>query len=262
MRTLRVASWNVNSIRVRRERLLRWLEAQQPDVVCLQELKATEAQFPFEAIRAAGYDGPVLGQKTYNGVAILARPGIALDDVRAGLGDGVDDASARLLSVRAGDTRIITVYVPNGQAVGSDKYAFKLEWFRRLRAYLEHHYRASEPLVLCGDFNVAPEPRDVDRPQEWERSVLFHPDVRAALREVTDWGLTDTFRLHHQEGGFYTWWDYRMLSFPKNDGLRLDLILATEPLAGRCRETSIDRNERKGKLASDHVPVLATFAEN
>ena len=262
MRALRVASWNVNSIRVRRERLLRWLEAQQPDVVCLQELKATEAQFPFEAVRAAGYDGPVLGQKTYNGVAILSRPGVPLEDVRTGLDDGADDPAARLLSARAGDTRIITVYVPNGQVVGSDKWAYKLEWFRRLRLYLERHHRTSEPLILCGDFNVAPEPRDVDRPQQWERSVLFHPDVRAALRGVTDWGLNDTFRLHHQEGGFYSWWDYRMLSFPKNDGLRLDLVLATAPLAGRCTETAIDRNERKGKLASDHAPVLATFAEN
>ena len=262
MSTLRVASWNVNSIRVRRERLLRWLETQRPDVLCLQELKATEAQFPFEAVRAAGYDGPVLGQKAYNGVAILARGGVALEDVREGLDDGADDPSARLLSARAGDTRIITVYVPNGQVVGSDKYAFKLEWFRRLRLYLERHHRTSEPLILCGDFNVAPEPRDVERPKEWERSVLFHVDVRAALRELMTWGLTDTFRLHHEEGGFYTWWDYRMLSFPKNDGLRLDLILATTPLAGRCTETAIHRDERKGKLASDHVPVLATFAEN
>jgi exodeoxyribonuclease III len=231
-------------------------------VVCLQELKCTDEQFPSDPVRALGYHPVLFGQKTYNGVAILARPGIALEDVRAGLDDEADDPSSRLLSARAGDTRIVTVYVPNGQVVGSEKYAYKLEWLRRLRVYLERHHRPSEPLILCGDFNVAPEPRDVDRPKEWERSVLFHPAVRAALREVTEWGLTDTFRLHHQEGGFYTWWDYRMLSFPKNDGLRLDLIFATPPLAARCTETSIDRNERKGKLASDHVPVLATFAEN
>jgi len=259
---LRVASWNVNSIRVRRERLLRWLEAHRPDVLCLQELKATEAQFPFEAVRAAGYDGPVLGQKAYNGVAILARAGLTVDDVRTGLDDEADDPSARLLSARVGPTRIVTVYVPNGQVVGSDKYVYKLEWFQRLRRYLERHHHTSEPLILCGDFNVAPEPRDVDRPREWERSVLFHPHVRAALGGVMTWGLSDTFRLHHQEGGFYSWWDYRMLSFPKNDGLRLDLILATRSLADRCTEASIHRDERKGKLASDHVPVLATFAEN
>ena len=146
--------------------------------------------------------------------------------------------------------------VGSGQAVGSDKYAFKLEWFRRLRAYLEHHYRASEPLVLCGDFNVAPEPRDVDRPQEWERSVLFHPDVRAALREVTDWGLTDTFRLHHQEGGFYTWWDYRMLAFRRNQGLRIDHILVSDALKLQVKACHIDKVPRKNERPSDHAPVV------
>lgn len=258
---LKIASWNVNSIRVRRERLLRWLETHQPDVLCLQELKATESQFPFEAVRAAGYDGAVFGQKGYNGVAILARPRFALEDVRLGLDDGAEDSAARLISARVAGTQVVTVYVPNGQVVGSEKYAYKLEWLQRLRVYLERHHRASEPLVLCGDFNVAPEPRDVEFPRQWEGSVLFHADVRVALRELMAWGLVDTFRLHHQEGGFYSWWDYRMLAFPKNDGLRLDLILATAPLAAGCTETSIERNERKGKLASDHVPVLATFAE-
>jgi len=259
---VKLASWNVNSIRVRRERLLRWLEAHRPDVMCLQELKVTESQFPMDALRAAGYDAAVFGQKGYNGVAVLSRAGLGLADVRLGLHDGVEDAAARLLSARVGHLRVITVYVPNGQVVGSEKYAYKLEWLRRLRAYLERHHRASEPLVLCGDFNVAPEPRDVQFPKLWEQSVLFHPDVRAALRQVTDWGLTDTFRLHHQEGGFYSWWDYRMLSFPKNDGLRLDLVLATEPVARSCTEASVERNERKGKLASDHVPVLATLGDS
>ncbi len=259
---MKLASWNVNSIRVRRERLLRWLDAQRPDVVCLQELKATEAQFPMDALRAAGYDVAVLGQKGYNGVAILSRAGLGLEDVRLGLDDGAEDVSARLVSARVGGLRVITVYVPNGQVVGSERYAYKLAWLRRLRAYLERHHRTSEPLVLCGDFNVAPEPRDVQFPREWEASVLFHPDVRAALRQVMDWGLADTFRLHHQEGGFYSWWDYRMLSFPKNDGLRLDLVLATEPVARSCTEASIQRDERKGKLASDHVPVLATLGDS
>jgi exodeoxyribonuclease-3 len=259
---LKLASWNVNSIRIRSDRLMRWLEAQRPDVLCLQELKATEAQFPFEALRAAGYEAAVSGQKAYNGVAILVRRGVPIEDVRLGLDDGVDDDAARLVSAQVLGVRVVTVYVPNGQVVGSDKYAYKLEWFRRLRLYLERHHRTSEPLVLCGDFNVAPETRDVERPQQWEPSVLFHADVRAALRQVTDWGLADSFRLHHKEGGFYSWWDYRKLSFPKNDGLRLDLILTTDPLTRRCTETSIDRNERKGKLASDHAPVVATFTES
>jgi len=259
---LKLASWNVNSIRVRRERLLAWLGAHRPDVLCLQELKATEAQFPFEAVREAGYEAAVAGQKAYNGVALLVRRGVPIEDVRVGLDDGVEDATARLLSAQVLGMRIVTVYVPNGQVVGSDKYAYKLEWFRRLRLYLERHHRTSEPLVLCGDFNVAPEPRDVDRPKEWERSVLFHVEVRAALQNVMAWGLSDTFRLHHKEGGFYSWWDYRMLSFPKNDGLRLDLILATSPLARQCTDASIQRDERKGKLASDHAPVLAEFTES
>ena len=259
---MKLASWNVNSIRTRGDRLLRWLEAQRPDVLCLQELKAAEAQFPFESVRAAGYEAAIFGQKAYNGVAILVREGHHLEDVLLGLDDAVDDSAARLVSARVSGTQIVTVYVPNGQVVGSDKYAYKLEWFRRLRSFLERRHRPTEPLVLCGDFNVAPEPRDVERPKEWERSVLFHPDVRAALKELMSWGLVDTFRLHHSEGGFYSWWDYRMLSFPKNDGLRLDLILATEPLAGRCTDASIDRNERKGKLPSDHAPVLATFADD
>lgn len=259
---MKLASWNVNSIRMRGDRLVRWLEAHRPDVVCLQELKATEAQFPLERIRAAGYEGAILGQKGYNGVAILGRDGYHVEDVHLGLDDAADDSAARLIAARVAGTQILTVYVPNGQAVGSEKYAYKLEWLRRLRGFLERHHRPSQPLIVCGDFNAAPEARDVERPKEWERSVLFHPDVRAALRELMGWGLVDTFRLHHAEGGFYSWWDYRMLSFPKNDGLRLDLILATEPLAARCTEASIDRDERKGKLASDHAPVLATFEDH
>ena len=258
---MKLASWNVNSIRVRRERLLRWLEAHRPDVLCLQELKVTEAQFPLEAVRAAGYEAAVLGQKGYNGVAVLARRGLPLEDVRYGLDDGVADAAARLVAATVAGIRVVTVYAPNGQVVGSEKYAYKLEWFRRLGSYLQRHHRDSEPLVLCGDFNVAPEPRDVQFPRQWEKSVLFHAEVRAALRELMAGGLEDTFRLHHEEGGRYSWWDYRMLAFPKNDGLRLDLILATEPLARRCTAAEIHRDERKGKLASDHVPVLATFTE-
>jgi len=261
MPPLKLASWNVNSIRVRRERLLRWVETHRPDVLCLQELKVTEAQFPHEAVRAAGYEPAVFGQKGYNGVAILAREGLRLEDVRFGLDDGVEDAAARLLAATVGGVRVVTVYVPNGQVVGSDKYAYKLEWFRRLRTYLERHHRPSEPLVLCGDFNVAPQPRDVEHPKQWEKTVLFHAEVRAALADLMTWRLADTFRLHHEEGGKYSWWDYRMLSFPKNDGLRLDLILATEPLSRRCTAAEIHRDERKGKLASDHVPVLATFKE-
>ena len=252
-----LASWNINSIRARQERFLRWLGARKPDVLCLQELKATEAQFPFFEIKAAGYSVAVYGQKTYNGVAILAKT--PPEDVRLGLDDGGDEMGARVISAMVGGLRVINVYVVNGQVVGSEKYAAKLEWMRRLRGSLDRRYRASEPLVLCGDFNVAPEPRDVDRPEQWASSVLFHADARAALRTILDFGFEDTLRLHTQEAGLYSWWDYRKLSFPKNDGLRLDLILATPPAARLCTAASIDRNERKGVQPSDHAPVLATF---
>ena len=252
-----LASWNINSIRAREERFFGWLEARQPDVLCLQELKCTEAQFPFERVKALGYSVAVFGQKTYNGVAILSKepPG----DVRLGLEDGGDEHGARVISAAVGGLRIVNVYVVNGQVVGSDKWVAKLEWMGRLRAYLDRRHRADEPLVLCGDFNIAPDERDVERPESWEKTVLFHPDGRAALREIVGFGLEDTFRLHEDKPGFYSWWDYRKLSFPKNDGLRLDMIYATAPLARRCTAVAIERNERKGRQPSDHVPVLATF---
>jgi exodeoxyribonuclease-3 len=252
-----LASWNVNSIRARPERFFRWLAARQPDVLCLQELKCTEEQFPFDDVKAAGYSVAVFGQKTYNGVAILSKA--PPEDVRLGLDDGEDEMGARLISARIGGVRVVNVYVVNGQVVGSEAWAKKLEWMRRLRGYLDRRHRADEPLVLCGDFNVAPETRDVDRPDKWASTVLFHPEVRDALRHIVGFGLEDTLRLHTQAAGLYSWWDYRKLSFPKNDGLRLDLVLVTPPLARACVAASIDREERKGKQPSDHAPVLATF---
>jgi exodeoxyribonuclease III len=252
---MKIASWNVNSIRAREERLFRWLQTHQPDVLCLQELKAEEGQFPHEAVARAGYKSAIFGQRAYNGVAILAREEIT--DVVRGLGDGEPDEPARLLSAAVRGVRVVCAYVPNGQTVASPKWTYKLEWLRRLRTWLDARFEPHGLFALCGDFNVAPEPRDVFRPDVWEKSVLFHPEARAALRHVMDWGLTDSFRQHQQEGGFYSWWDYRALSFPKNDGLRLDLILLSAPLADLCRGASIDRQERKGQQPSDHVPVVA-----
>lgn len=254
---MKLATWNVNSVRARHERLLRWLAAHQPDVLCLQELKVTDADFPFDAVREAGYHAAVHGQRGYNGVAILARD--EPQDVVRGLDDGVDDPAARLVSARAGGVRVVCVYVPNGGELGSDKWSYKLDWLRRLRAWLERHHRPEEPLALCGDLNVAPEPRDCSDPVAWEGTVLYHPDIRAALRHVTDWGLVDAFRLKRPEAGLYSWWDYRMLAFPKNVGLRIDHVFATAALAGRCTAAAIDRNERKGKQPSDHAPVIVEF---
>ncbi len=238
--------------------MLAWLAAQQPDVLCLQEIKVEDEDFPTEAFEAAGYRAGVHGQRTYNGVAILSRA--PLSDVSAGLRDDADDPAARLIEARVKGIRILSAYVPNGGEVGSDKFVYKLAWLDRLLAYLEQHARSAEPLILCGDLNVAPEDRDVARPDEWKDTVLCHPDARAALRRILDWGLVDTFRLHHEEAGFYSWWDYRELGFPRNNGLRIDHILATPASPKRCRAASIDREARKGKQPSDHAPVLAVFS--
>jgi exodeoxyribonuclease-3 len=251
---VKLATWNVNSIRAREERLLRWLEANQPDVLCLQELKVTDDAFPRLSIEALGYRAAVHGQKTYNGVAVLSRSEPA--EVERGFGDGGDDSQARLLCARIGGLHVVSAYVPNGQEVGSEKWAYKLEWLRRLCAWLERRFRRTDKVALCGDFNVAPEARDVCDPAAWEPSVLFHPQARAALESVRAWGLADAFRLHHEAPGFYTWWDYRMLAFPKNQGLRIDHVFLSEPLAASCSAARIDRNERKGKQPSDHAPVI------
>ncbi len=254
---MKIASWNVNSIRVRLERALAFLERHEPDVLCLQELKVTDDIFPAQDFESAGYNVTRHGQKTYNGVAVLTRK--APSEVQIGLNDGVDDPQARFLSVDVEGVRVICVYVPNGQAVGSDKWQYKLAWYSRLKRHLETRCSPDQPLVLCGDFNVAIDERDLYDPAGWEDTVLYHPEIRETLAGVTRWGLKDTFRLHHQDGGRYSWWDYRAGAFHKGLGLRIDFIFATEPLAGRCTDASIDREERKGKQPSDHAPVLATF---
>jgi exodeoxyribonuclease-3 len=254
---MKIATYNVNSIRARVDRVLAWLNTQAPDVLCMQELKTEEKTFPLEVFHAAGYQVALACQRTYNGVAIASR--LPLADVARGLDDGVDDAQARLIAATLGGVRILCCYAPNGQQVGSDKYAYKLRWFDRLRAHLDARLDARAPVIVCGDFNVAPEDRDVHDPAAWAGETLFHIDSRQALARVGAWGLVDTFRLHHSEPGFYSWWDYRMLGFPKNRGLRIDHIFATQPLAERCRSAAIDREARKGKAPSDHAPVVATF---
>lgn len=255
---LKLATWNVNSIRARLERLLAWLERERPDVVALQELKVTDADFPSAELAARGWQAAVHGQKTYNGVAILAR--VPLGEVTVGLGDGEDDPEARLVSATAGGVRVVSVYVPNGKAVGSDKWTYKLRWLQRLRAWLDRTARPDQALALCGDFNVAPDARDVARPEEWEGGVLCHEDARTALRRVAAFGLTDLIRLKHADGpGPYTWWDYRMLGFARGNGLRIDHVFATPPLAARCLDAYVAREERKGRQPSDHAPVVATF---
>jgi exodeoxyribonuclease-3 len=252
--TIKLATWNVNSIRARIDRLMSWLERNQPDVMCLQELKVADDEFPVDELWSAGYDAAFHGQRTYNGVAILSRT--PLTDVRVGLDGGPEADQARLIAATVAGLRVISVYVPNGQTVGSDKWDYKLRWLDRLAGHLGADHSPSAPLVLAGDFNVAPEDRDVAHPDKWRNSVLFHEEARKAFERLLAWGLVDAIRLHHQGPGPYSWWDYRMLSFPKGDGLRIDHVLLTEPLAARCVGASIDRNERKGKLPSDHAPVM------
>lgn len=252
---VKLVTWNVNSIRQRFERLVALLARHAPDVVCLQETKTTDADFPAEALRAAGYASVFAGQKAYNGVAILAKGEMA--DVTRGFRDGGDDEQARLIAATIGGVRVICAYVPNGQSVGSEKYAYKLEWLERLRKMLDREGDHTRPLALVGDFNVAPADADVHDPEAWRGQVLVSEPERAALRHVLDYGLVDAFRDRYPDKVAFTWWDYRMLGFPKNHGLRIDHMLMTRPLAVRLEDVVIDRDERKGKSPSDHAPVLA-----
>jgi len=252
---MRVASWNINSLRKRQDRLFAWLNETRPDIVCLQETKCRDDQFPALALQSAGYHAAYHGEKSYNGVAILSRTG--LTDVRASLCDEVDDPQARVIAATAGSIRVFSIYAPNGQAVGSPAYQYKLQWYERLNRCLSKE-RALD-LVVCGDFNVAPEDVDVHDPELWRGAIMCSDPERAALRQLGAVGLIDTLRLHHPERGLFTWWDYRMLSFPKNRGLRIDAVLAIKSLADRCVAAGIDRDMRKGDEPSDHAPIWAEF---
>ena len=253
-----LATWNVNSIRMRLPRLLAWLERRRPDVVCLQETKVEDADFPLAELAALGYQALLNGQRAYNGVAILSQAPPA-DSLRA-WPDGVEDPQRRLLGATIEGVRVLNVYAPNGGEVGSDKYTYKLEWYRRLRAFLDQAVDPAAPVVLCGDLNVAPEDRDVWDPDQWRGQTLCTEPERAAFRSLTAWGFQDALRLHQPEtGGLYTWWDYRAGAFHRGWGLRIDHVLLTAPLAARSAAVEIDRAERKGAKPSDHAPVVLTL---
>jgi len=254
---MKLAAWNVNSLRVRLPQLLDWLAQAAPDIVCLQELKLEDAKFPRAEIEAAGYGSAFFGQKTYNGVAILSRG--ELSEVSTGL-PGFADDHKRVIAANAGGVRVVSVYCPNGQAVGSDKYAYKLRWYAALREYLAAELERHPELAVAGDFNVAPEDRDVHDPKAWEGQVLVSEAERAALREILGLGLQDSFRLFEQPERSFSWWDYRMMAFRRNAGLRIDHILVTPALAARCRSSLIDKAPRKLERPSDHAPVVAEFS--
>ena len=251
-----IATWNVNSLRVRLQQLKDWLAANPVDVVALQETKLPDADFPRGEIESLGMRVVYSGQRTYNGVAIVSRQ--EPTDVVAGI-PGFEDEQRRVLAASIGGVRVVDVYVPNGQTVGSDKFEYKLRWFAALRDYVAAELARHPRLVVLGDFNVAPEDRDVHDPKAWEGSVHVSPPERAALRALLGTGLADCFRLFEQPEKSYSWWDYRMMAFRRNAGLRIDLILASTALAQKCGGCHIDKAPRKLERPSDHTPVVASF---
>jgi exodeoxyribonuclease-3 len=254
---LKVATWNVNSLRVRLPHVLKWLEREQPDVLALQETKLKDDEFPADAFRDYGYFATFSGQSAYNGVALLSREAPA--SVSFGLGSHYADEQKRVLGATFGSLRVFSLYVPNGQSVESDKYRYKLEWLAALRQFLEAELAAHPELLLVGDFNIAPDDRDVHNPAAWQNQVLCTPAERAALAALYELGLSDAFRLFPQAEKLYSWWDYRGIAFRRNQGLRIDLVLASRALSQRCRGCRIDKEPRGWERPSDHVPVVAEF---
>jgi len=255
---MRLATWNVNSLKVRLPQVVDWLAAQQPDVLCLQETKLEDERFPLEDIRAAGYQALYSGQKTYNGVAILSKTAAA--DVVAGIPD-YSDPQKRVLAASVAGTRVICLYVPNGQSVQSDKYRYKLEWLAAAATWLASEVQAHGRVAVAGDFNIAPDERDVHDPKAWEGQVLFSAPERKAFQTLLAAGLKDSFRLFEQPAGSFTWWDYRMNAYKRKMGLRIDHILLSDALTGACRSCTIDVNPRQSERPSDHAPVVVELAD-
>jgi exodeoxyribonuclease III len=253
---MQIVTWNVNSLRVRLPQLLDWLAANQPDIVALQETKLLDAAFPAAEVAAAGYQVVFNGQKTYNGVAILARAPLSETVIEI---PSFDDHQRRVLAASCGAVRVVNLYVPNGQAPGSEKYDYKLRWLKALGVWLRTELARFPQLLVLGDFNIAPEDRDVHDPAAWVGSVHVSEPERQALGDLLQIGLADVFRQFDQPPQTFSWWDYRAGSFRRNNGLRIDLILASTLLAPRCTGCRIDRLARSGERASDHAPVIASF---
>ncbi len=254
---MQIASWNVNSLRVRLEQVLEWLAANPVDVMGLQETKMPDADFPHEAIENAGYQVAFTGQKTYNGVALLtrSRPG----DVQLDLPGMEDDPQRRFVAATVNGVRVFNLYVPNGQALDSDKFQYKLRWLAGLRDALADALKDYEKIAVIGDFNIAPADADVHDPKAWEGKIHCSEAERNALQELLQLGFKDSFRLFQQEPDLFSWWDYRMAAFRRNRGLRIDLVLASDALAAQCTESLIDTGPRSAERPSDHAPVVASF---
>ena len=255
---MKLATWNVNSLKVRLGHLLDWLVRREPDIVCIQETKLEDANFPVEDLEKIGYRSAYSGQKTYNGVAILARE--PLEAVLSGI-PGFADEQKRVLSATVAGTRVVSAYVPNGQSVDSDKYRYKLDWLAAFEHWLGAELKAHPKLAVLGDYNIAPEARDVHDPELWEGQVLFSELERDAFKRLLGLGLADSFRLFDQPERSFTWWDYRMNAFRRKMGLRIDHILLSKDLATRCTGCTIDLEPRKLERPSDHAPVIAEVGE-
>ena len=254
---MKVATWNVNSLNVRLPQVLAWLASAQPDVLALQETKLVDEKFPTAEIAEAGYQAVFSGQKTYNGVAILSKHPVT--DVVKDI-PGLDDVQRRVLAGVYSGVRILNLYVPNGQSVDSDKYQYKLSWLDKLTEYVTMEIKRYPKLIVMGDFNIAPEERDVHDPQVWEGKVLFSPPEREAFQRLLAVGLCDVFRLFTQEDKQFSWWDYRMNAFKRNLGLRIDHIVASKTLCETCSSCVIDKEPRRNDRPSDHTPVMAEFS--
>ncbi len=257
---MRIATWNVNSLNVRLPRVEEWIGYARPDVLCLQETKLADTAFPGVAFEALGYQSVHHGSGRWNGVAILSR--MPITDVVYGFCEGLEaDREARLVSATCGGVRVSSVYVPNGRSVGSEHYAYKLSWFDRLRRHLDATADPDAPVAVCGDYNVAPEASDVWDPAHFVGSTHVSEAERAALADLEAWGLQDAFRLRYQEDRLYTYWDYRAGDFHQHRGMRIDLVLVSRPMAEKVTYALVDRFARKGKLPSDHAPLLVDFAD-
>jgi exodeoxyribonuclease-3 len=254
-----VATWNVNSLKARLPKVEQWLAEVQPDVLCMQETKLADSAFPAMPFAALGYESLHHGEGRWNGVAIVSRCG--LEDPSPGFAgdDAVPNDEARIVSATCNGVRIASVYVPNGRSPDNPQFKVKLDWLARLRLHLDAACDPTADLVVCGDFNIAPEDRDVYDPAAFVGDTHVTPEEREALAHLEAWGLTDVFRRHHDGGGLFSWWDYRAGNFHKHKGMRIDLVLATKSLAERSRWALIDRNARKGQIPSDHAPLLVEF---
>jgi exodeoxyribonuclease III len=252
---MRIATWNVNSLKIRMPRVEEWLSYAKPDVLCLQETKLSDTAFPTLAFSALGYEAVHYGRGQWNGVAVLSRVGI--DEVTSGFSDGIEpDSETRLLTVRCAGVMVLSAYVPNGRSLDSDQYPYKLAWLGKLRKHLDALASPDEPVAVCGDFNIAPEDRDVWDPAAFVGSTHVSEPERQALADLETWGLRDAFRECYSEDALYTYWDYRAGDFHEHRGMRIDLVLLSSPLADRVTWAIVDRNARKGKLPSDHAPLL------